>query len=377
MDQTSVIPVHLPSGRVIRTLGKVAGLFSFSGEDNSYPLLCIVLEKSVHPLVLGSHFLRITQTLTKYTNRIKKVFSNILGLNFLGFLEAEQSLLAGYLNDHAVDIVPDTGSDIMVMSLSFADRLGLTISEGRQDKIRVQFIDGSEAYTLGRVRGVRYKSHWYVERGNRTIYGCDCDFYIIQHLPVDAIVSNEFVEEVGVFENHMYRLKSRQPKELQFGIYGIRYIESPCARQKEQSTLDHSFSAEMEESELHRRDAAVEDIEELLATDPSAAESRQRDERERRARNDRKRKHDEAQLSYPLQTSRIHTGGTTRSARQTGTGSLLHEANTDQRSAESSYQQMAGQTLTLAVGFDPESGQPQTKRRRFCLSRWLRGSRTG
>lgn len=237
IDQTSAVSVCLPSGAMIRTLGKVSGVFNFSDEDNSYPLLCMVLEKCVHPLVLGSQFLRVTQTLTKYTSRIKNVFSNILGLNFLTVLEAEQYLLDGYLNGQAADIVPDTGSDIMVMSLLFAKQLGLTVHNGPEHRIKVQFIDGSEAHTIGRVRGVKWRFQRYLDWGKHTLRRDGYEFHIIQNLPVDAIVSNDFISKVGVFKNHTHRLVSRRPEKAHTGIYGIRYIESKRAHKKEQSRL--------------------------------------------------------------------------------------------------------------------------------------------
>ncbi|KAK7711993.1 hypothetical protein SLS64_005264 [Diaporthe eres] len=241
IDQTSAVSVCLPSGAMIRTLGKVSGGFNFSDEDTSYPLF-----------------------------RIKNVFSSILGLNFLAVLEAEQYLLDGYLNGQAADIVPDTGSDIMVMSLLFAKQLGLTVHNGPEHRIKVQFIDGSEAHTIGRVRGVKWRFQRYLDWGKHTLRRDGYEFHIIQNLPVDAIVSNDFIAKVGVFKNHTHR------------IYGIRYIESKRAHKKEQK---------MEESELHRRDAAEEDIEELLLTDPVAAEAKRLEEQERRrARDQHKRR---------------------------------------------------------------------------------------
>lgn len=234
IDQTSVISACLPSGTMIRTLGKTEGIFKFSGEEKSYILLCVVLEKCIHPLVLGSQFLRVTQTLTKHTNRIKNVFSNILSLNFLGIFEAEQYLLDGYLNGQAADIVPDTGSDIMVMSLTFAERLGLTIHGGPQHRTKVQFIDGSEVYTIGKVRGVRWKFQKWLDCGSHTRRRAGYDFHIIQHLPVDVIVSNDFVQNLEVFKRHKHRLVSRQPNQFESGIYGIRFIKSLRGHKKEQ-----------------------------------------------------------------------------------------------------------------------------------------------
>lgn len=226
IDQASAISVYLPSGAILRTLGKAAGVFNFSGETESYTLLCIVLEKCSHPLVLGSQFLRATRTLTKYTNRVKNVFSNFLGLNFLAVLEAEQYLLDGYLNGQAADIIPDTGSDIMAMSLLYAEQLGLTIYDGPQNRTKVQFIDGSEALTFGMVRGVRWRFQMHLDWGTHMRRRGGYDFHIIEHLPVDVIVSNDFIQELEVFKHHEHRLVLRQPKQSESGIYGIRFIES-------------------------------------------------------------------------------------------------------------------------------------------------------
>lgn len=230
-DMASAVSVCLPSGRMIRTLGKTAGVFRFSGEEESYTLLCIVLEKCAHPLVLGSQFLRATHTLTKYTNRVKNVFSNILGLNFMGVLEAEQHLLHGYLNGQSVDVVPDTGSDIMAMSLQFALQLDLTIYVGHQNRTTVQFIDGSEAWTIGMVRGVKWD---FLDSWRYALDREEYEFHVIQHLPVDVIVNNDFIQKFKVFKRHKHVLVLRRPKEFQPGIYGIRFINSLHGHKKEQ-----------------------------------------------------------------------------------------------------------------------------------------------
>lgn len=335
----------------------------------------MVLEKCVHPLVLGSQFLRVTQTLTKYTSRIKNVFSNILGLNFLAVLEAEQYLLDGYLNGQAADIVPDTGSDIMVMSLLFAKQLGLTVYNGPEHRVKVQFIDGSEAYTIGRVRGVKWRFQRYLDWGKHTLRRDGYEFHIIQHLPVDAIVSNDFIAKVGVFKNHTHRLVSRRPEKAHTGIYGIRYIESKRAHKKEQTVSRiQSSSAEVEESELHRRDAAEEDIEELLLTDPVAAEAKRLEEQERRrAQDQHKRRYNEVRLASIPQTATINTGGIALPALHSTTHASLHNTSLTQQSAHAPYQSQAG--VATAASFDVESGRPQAKRRRLELPGWLIGSR--
>ncbi|KAG6356905.1 hypothetical protein INS49_014780 [Diaporthe citri] len=260
-------------------------------------------------------------------------FSNILGFNFLAVLEAEHYLLDGYLNGQAADIVPDTGSDIMVLSLLFAKQLGLTVHNGPEHRIKVQFIDGSEAYTIGRVRGVKWRFQRYLDWGKHTLRRDGYEFHIIQNLPVDVIVSNDFIAKVGV------------------GMYGIRYIESKRAHKKEQMSCGQSSSAETEESELHRRDAAEEDIEELLLTDPVAAESRRLEEQERRRAQDRhKRRYDEVRLASIPQTATINTGRIALPAQHSSTDFSLHNTSLTRQSAHVLYQSQAG--AATAASFD-------------------------
>lgn len=133
-------------------------------------------------------------------------------------------------------------------------------------------------------------------------------------------------------------------------------------------------SAELEEIELHLRDAAEEDIEELLLTDPVAAETKRLEEQERRlVQNERKRRFDEARASSMPQAAVIHAGDITIPVQQSSNGFLPQNANMTQQSADLSYQTQAG--LAQGTTFDPESGLPQAKRRRSYLARLLCGSR--
>lgn len=130
----------------------------------------------------------------------------------------------------------------------------------------------------------------------------------------------------------------------------------------------------MEESELHRRDAAEEDIEELLLTDPVAAESKRLEEQERRrAQDQHKRRYDEARLASIPQTATINTGGIALPAQHSSTEFSLQNTSLTQQSAHALYQSQAG--AATAASFDVESGRPQAKRRRLELPRWLIGSR--
>ena len=207
--------IPLPSGKRIYSPGVVHGTFTFSGEKKTHALICIVLERTTHALVLGSKFLRITQTMTLYANRLKKKFSKLISLKLLG---GHQDLLSGYLNGVGCSVVPDTGSDIMAMSSAYARKLGLKIRKGRSHRCRVQFVDGSLGFTSGVVRNVR----WKFRQEDAPI---KCDFHIMDNLPVNAIVSNAFLNEFDVFSKYEDLIIEQEPEEDEAGIYGISLIE--------------------------------------------------------------------------------------------------------------------------------------------------------
>lgn len=209
--------VSLPNRKRILTLGTATGKFNFQGENTTYPLTCVVMEDPVHDLVLGSQFLGITKTLTKYQSRIRNSSSDVLSLNLLG---GQQDLLLGSCNGIGALVVPDTGSDLMVMSARYAKALRLKVHDDMSHREQVQFIDGSMALTDGLVKNVKWRFHS-ARNGKPTKY----DFHIFNNLPptVDAIVSNRFIDDHDVFNAHReWIYKDIQEDD---GVYNIRLIK--------------------------------------------------------------------------------------------------------------------------------------------------------
>lgn len=51
------------------------------------------------------------------------------------------------------------------------------------------------------------------------------DFHIINNLPVEAILSNDFFEDFDVFSAYEYLFTKGEPTDKQDGIYGITFIK--------------------------------------------------------------------------------------------------------------------------------------------------------
>ena len=96
--------------------------FSVSPREHS-KITCDVLPNCNYDLILGSHFLTATQTLTKYKRRLTEcLFSkvNTLRLNLLGNSHQRLGGFIGIFEDDTKDMfevlaVPDTGAEANVM----------------------------------------------------------------------------------------------------------------------------------------------------------------------------------------------------------------------------------------------------------------------
>lgn len=150
--------------------------------------------------------------------------------------------------------VPDTGSDIPVISGAYARELGLRVRRGRRHRRIVRFIDGSEDLTDGLVANLTWQF-----RADET--PIQCDFHAMDRLPVDVILGNSLLDELDVFAKYDDYFVRAESLEERSGIYGISLVETSRTenRRLEDGYLDdvisnNPFTAERIERERARRD---------------------------------------------------------------------------------------------------------------------------
>ncbi|KAK6957120.1 hypothetical protein Daesc_002405 [Daldinia eschscholtzii] len=291
--------ILLPSGRRLFSRGQVNLQYQFAGEKTIYQLPCVVLPlpTASYDVILGGGFLKVTETCTSHIYRMKRVFSSLgrISLNLIG---GQQEFVSGYLNGRECLAVPDTGSDIMVVSRGYAKKLGLKIYKKSHYRSKVQFIDGSKVMTDGIARDVR----WQFRAGEAPIR---CDFHVIRRLPVRAILSNALIDEFNVFSKYHDRIG--QPKSTydeHCGIFGIALIER-CRKEirslsesfTEDITSDAPFTPEKVERERARRDEIRDRI--TKVPEPLRAEEQAREDRRQSQWNDLWRRHREGNTPPP------------------------------------------------------------------------------
>lgn len=154
----------------------------------------------------------MTETLKRsdIVSRLVKVFSKLPSLKLL---DGHQGLLSGYMNGSPDLVVPDTGSEFIVISASYAAKLRLKILRDYEWR-EVAFMDGSTVFTDGMVRDVE----WKFRIGDQSF---QYDFHIINNLAVDVIVSNKLIYDFDVYASYEDRLISTASDEDMTGIYSI------------------------------------------------------------------------------------------------------------------------------------------------------------
>ncbi|KAJ9630978.1 hypothetical protein H2203_001506 [Taxawa tesnikishii (nom. ined.)] len=237
VDKRTAHTFRLPSRRSIRSTGTVSLPFSFAGEKSRYERVFHVIENCVHDVILGRGFLNLTETLTKFAKRITKKLSSPLKRLQMCLLDAPSQRVWGSINGRSVSALPDTGSDLLIMSRRFAESAGFTITMGGPCKTCVQFADGSYAYTSGVVLG----ADWRFSRDESLKGRFKGDFHILDDFPFDVVLSNELLFDTEAFS--------------QFGHCFFDVPEDPLSfeRMFELSVIREGFPAVSQHSMLTRQ----------------------------------------------------------------------------------------------------------------------------
>jgi hypothetical protein len=194
VDRRGQSHVKVGSGAKTNIIGTAKLPFTFDGESETHHLTFNVLGKSLYDVVLGSPFLRLTQTFTRFTHRIQRRTRNFFQSNFFKMcLLGSHQFLSGLTNGIPVDAVPDTGADVSVMSASFARAMGFTVNSEEQHRVLLGFADCSTAKTIGVVKDMP----WNFCGGDQSAHLTDV--YVLADLPVDLVLGNEFLWETNAF----------------------------------------------------------------------------------------------------------------------------------------------------------------------------------
>lgn len=241
-DKVGLVPrnriprsIQLPGGKQVSSQGTVKVPFSFLGELEEHTLDCSIIPGCTSDLILSGPFLRATKTLTTFKNRIKRSIRQIpskrLRINLLG---NERQRLWGSLDGRPALALPDTGSDVMLLSAEWARENKLKIDHNPEKRLELELADGSTVCTTGIVRDAMWTF-------GDSAQGVCCDFYVLDNLLVDVVFSNDFIFELDVYSNFNHFMIDLDSMLDISELYNVRLISkySPeLARLEEESFND-------------------------------------------------------------------------------------------------------------------------------------------
>ena len=188
--------LEIPIRSYANTLGTVSREVRFAGESETYVREFHVLPNCVYDVILGGPFLRLTQTLTTFRNRIKRTLRGMSLRHRVCFTGSTQEMLSGWANGQSVLALPDTGSDICLMSSRYARERGYRIDTNPEHRELLEFVDGSTAETFGRVEGFQ----WEFDRSDIQVH--TPEIHVLENLQTDLLLGYEFLENSDAFVTH-------------------------------------------------------------------------------------------------------------------------------------------------------------------------------
>ncbi|RWA06401.1 hypothetical protein EKO27_g8707 [Xylaria grammica] len=248
IPDTAGQPIRLPSGETCLSLGIAAVEFNFEGEKKTYKLRCNIVESLEWAMIVCYDFLKTTETLTRFfAERIKEISLSSMYCVPLSLAIEENTVsdgrgarMQGFINSIRTTVVPDTASAIMAMSTSCADLHMLEIDTTQRKN--VTFVDGSTELTRGVIKSTwiflnpntnvepptcLVNDHFHQAAGpDDTIrslitteetdddeddterdpwdYVWEYEWHVIDGLPVDAVLSLDFIKQHDVFNKHQH-----------------------------------------------------------------------------------------------------------------------------------------------------------------------------
>jgi hypothetical protein len=160
-----------------------------------------VIENLTVPVIIGKAFLDIFKTMTLHQHRLEAIATSSRKDFRVMHLNRLRQLVRCYVNGKLVHANSDTGSEVDLMSPSYARGNMLEIEALEKDEDWVQLADGSTAKLLRRVHvdlniyDGRYRSP--------TGYICHSrTFYVLDGLTIDILLGEAALYDMQVFIEH-------------------------------------------------------------------------------------------------------------------------------------------------------------------------------
>jgi hypothetical protein len=212
----------LASGKVVEAIGQISALCSFGVETWSLAasMRCVfnVFLHLASPIIMGEAFLEETQTMTRYRERLVRIQRpNLQALQVYSLGRPRKDLMC-YINGELTRAIPDSGSDLDIMTPQFAQERGLHIHNHEEI---IEFADGSTALTCGFVQVELAVMK--LEGSSPEVTKCEnVDIFLLDQFVHNMLIGVDSIEELNIFTKHSDALVPVIESTGPLGLHHIR-----------------------------------------------------------------------------------------------------------------------------------------------------------
>ena len=185
---------RLGNGRIIHAIGQVTlDCAFFMNPDVQLSCSFYVFWSLITPLIMGMSFLDETETLSKHKNRL--VDESWIPCPQICSINNPKRLLRCTVGGHLTMANADTGSDINLIWLGYAEAKGFNITPVNHSWDKIQFANGDVAPLAGKVTLL-------VRLGPLGMTEYSVDFYVLDDLTCDLLFGGDFLIETDAFRTY-------------------------------------------------------------------------------------------------------------------------------------------------------------------------------
>lgn len=219
-------------------------------------------------VIIGEPFLKASETLTKYTGRLKQRCLPLGHPPRVMSLQPRKTYMRVYINSLMAYAYADTGSEVDLISSQYAARRGFEIHDITLDERWVAFADGEIRSLRGKVRikfelppppethradlgGVGKDDAGLAEKKRRCGVDLDgpkkptqlTDFYVLDSLDCDVLLGQVLLDAIDAFKLHQdafVPMEDEEHKQRMCGIFKVGKLHDFLKRHGHGSTVSSS-----------------------------------------------------------------------------------------------------------------------------------------
>ena len=221
---------RMANGKVVKALGRTSVDCAFTKEpDSQHQCSFYVFKALIAPIIMGMAFLDATETLTKYKHRLQSSMVPRTGPLQLYGIDNPVQRIQCLADLRKVLANADTGSEIDLISLTYARRRGYYLEAVDFGDNRVQLADGSVAFLVGKVNiSIIFgdvDSEFYAWEFLHT--EIQRTFYVLEGLTSDMVLGEEFLDDTNAFETYRTALTFQESEDIYCHLNTIIWLRTP------------------------------------------------------------------------------------------------------------------------------------------------------